>query len=154
MANLPLMDNETVIYQGKINPLWAGASVLGIIGFLVLFASPPIGAFILFGTAVNAIGTYIKLKTSVFLITNKRVIIRVGVFTQRSLELNLSKVESVFVQTGILDRANKMGTLVVAGTGGTKEAFKELADPQTFKLKLQEQLDALAHGSIQKVTSA
>jgi uncharacterized membrane protein YdbT with pleckstrin-like domain len=151
--NLPLMDSEEVVYQGKINPLFRGAAILGIIGLAVSIKSPPLGIFILLGTAITAIGKFIKLKTSIFLITNKRVIIRVGVFTHRSLELNLNKIESVYVQTGILDRANKMGTLVVAGTGGTKEAFKELADPQTFKIKLQEELDKTANGTGTKVSN-
>jgi uncharacterized membrane protein YdbT with pleckstrin-like domain len=150
---MQLMDNEQVIYEGRINPLFKGAAVLAVIGFILMVKSPQLGALILLGTLFNVIGNFIKLKTSIFLITNKRVIIRVGVLTHRSLELNLSKVESVYVQSGILDRANKMGTLIVVGTGGTKEAFKELADPQTFKIKLQEQLDALVHGSTSKAAT-
>jgi uncharacterized membrane protein YdbT with pleckstrin-like domain len=144
MTKVPLMDKEVVVYEGKINPLFSGIAVMAIISLFIAFAAPPFGIFLLLCCGFGAIKAFIKFKTSIFLITNKRVIIRVGALTHRSLELNLNKVESVYVQTGLLDRANKMGTLIVVGTGGTKEAFRELADPNTFKLKLQEQLDALS----------
>jgi uncharacterized membrane protein YdbT with pleckstrin-like domain len=151
VAKIPMMDNEVVVYEGRINPLFSGIATMAVISVLIAFVSHGLGVFFLSCCALSGVNAYIKFKTSVFLITNKRVIIRVGALTHRSLELNLNKVESVYVQTGVLDRANNMGTLIVAGTGGTKEAFKELADPNTFKLKLQEQLEALANAPQNRV---
>lgn len=147
MSKVRLLESEAIVYEGKVNPLFFGTAVMALLSLLVSFAAPPLGIFLLLCCGLSGIRALIKYKTSIFLITNKRVIIRVGAITHRTLELNLNKVESVYVQTGFLERINRMGTLIVSGTGGTKEAFKELADPETFKLKLQEQLDtiALAH---------
>lgn len=80
----------------------------------------------------------IEFSTSEFAITNKRVIIKVGLISRRTLEMNLSKIESVNVNQGILGRMLGYGTIVVIGTGGTKEPFATINDPLTFRKKFQE----------------
>jgi|TARA_Y100000294_G_C8558681_1_gene338162 uncharacterized membrane protein YdbT with pleckstrin-like domain len=84
------------------------------------------------------IAPLIALSTSEFAITNKRIIIKVGLISRRTLEMNLSKIESVNVDQGILGRMLGYGTIVVIGTGGTKEPFAGISDPMTFRKKFQE----------------
>lgn len=84
------------------------------------------------------IAPLIAMSTSEFAITNKRVIIKVGLISRRTLEMNLNKIESVNVNQGILGRLLGYGTIVVVGTGGTKEPFASIADPLTFRKKFQE----------------
>lgn len=78
------------------------------------------------------------MMTSEFAITNKLIIIKVGLISRRTLEMNLSKIESVNVDQGILGRMLGYGTIVVIGTGGTKEPFASIADPMNFRKKFQE----------------
>jgi uncharacterized membrane protein YdbT with pleckstrin-like domain len=52
--------------------------------------------------------------------------------------MNLSKIESVNVNQGILGRMLGYGTIVVVGTGGTNEPFAYITDPLTFRKKFQE----------------
>lgn len=80
----------------------------------------------------------IALSTSEFAITNKRVIIKVGLISRRTLEMNLNKIESVNVYQGILGRLLGYGTIVIVGTGGTNEPFHNISDPLTFRKKFQE----------------
>jgi len=84
------------------------------------------------------IAPLIAFSTSEFAITNKRVIIKVGLISRRTLEMNLNKIESVNVNQGILGRLLGYGTIVVVGTGGTKEPFAAISDPLTFRKKFQE----------------
>jgi len=63
------------------------------------------------------------MASSEFAITNKRVIIKVGLISRKTLEMNLSKIESVNVDQSILGRILRYGTLTVIGTGGTRETF-------------------------------
>lgn len=84
------------------------------------------------------IAPLIAVSTSEFAITNKRVIIKVGLISRRTLEMNLNKIESVNVNQGILGRLLGYGTIVVVGTGGTKEPFSSIADPLKFRKKFQE----------------
>lgn len=76
--------------------------------------------------------------TDEFAITNKRVIIKTGLISRRTLEMNLSKIESVNVDQGILGRILGYGTIRIIGTGGTKEAFPKIQKPLEFRRKFQE----------------
>lgn len=84
------------------------------------------------------ISPLIAMMTSEFAITNKRIIIKVGLISRRTLEMNLSKIESVNVDQGILGRILGYGSIVVIGTGGTREPFASIADPMSFRKKFQE----------------
>lgn len=76
--------------------------------------------------------------TSEFAITNKRVIIKVGFISRRTLEMNLNKIESVNVDQSFWGRIFGYGTLVVIGTGGTREPFQAISNPMAFRRKFQE----------------
>lgn len=76
--------------------------------------------------------------TSEFAITNRRIIIKVGLISRRTLELNLSKVESVNVDQSILARILGYGTITVIGTGGTKELFSDISKPLEFRKQFQQ----------------
>jgi uncharacterized membrane protein YdbT with pleckstrin-like domain len=112
-----LISGEQVVYEAKLH--W------------IIFVSLK-AIFTLF------IAPLIAQKTSEFAITNKRIIIKVGLISRRTLEMNLSKIESVNVNQGILGRILGYGTIVVVGTGGTKEPFAGITDPMTFRKKFQE----------------
>lgn len=81
---------------------------------------------------------FIRRATSEFAITNKRIIIKIGLISRRTLEMNLSKIESVNVNQSILARLLGYGTIVVIGTGGTREVFYDIAKPLMFRRKFQE----------------
>jgi uncharacterized membrane protein YdbT with pleckstrin-like domain len=84
------------------------------------------------------IAPLIAMSTSEFAITNKRIIIKVGLFSRYTLEMNLNKIESINVNQSVLGRMLGYGTIVVIGTGGTKEPFAGISDPITFRKKFQE----------------
>jgi uncharacterized membrane protein YdbT with pleckstrin-like domain len=75
--------------------------------------------------------------TSEFAVTNKRVIIKVGWIRRRTLETMLSKVEGINVDQELIGRLLGYGTLVVTGTGGTKEQFTKIANPFEFRRQVQ-----------------
>ena len=76
--------------------------------------------------------------TDEFAITNKRVIIKTGLISLKTVELNLSKIESVNVDQSVLGRILGYGSLKIVGTGGTKEIFPNINKPLTFRKKFQE----------------
>ena len=73
-----------------------------------------------------------------FAITNKRIIIKIGLFSRRTLELNLTKVESVLVNQTFVGRIFGFGSIIIIGTGGTRETFIDIKNPTQFKNKFQE----------------
>ena len=80
----------------------------------------------------------IDIWTSEFAITNKRVIIKTGLISRKTIEMNLQKIESVNVNQSILGRILGYGDIQIVGTGGTRESFKRIKKPITFRKKFQE----------------
>ena len=112
-----LSAGEQVVYEAKLH--WI--IFVSLKALLTLFIAP-----------------LIAFSTSEFAITNKRVIIKVGLISRRTLEMNLNKIESVNVNQGMLGRMLGYGTIVIVGTGGTKEPFASILDPLGFRKKFQE----------------
>ncbi len=112
-----LLKDERVVYEAKLH--W--------IVFVSLRA-----VFTLF------IAPLIEFLTNEYAITNKRVIVKVGFISRRTLELNLGKVESINVDQSILGRILGYGTINIIGTGGTKEPFTDISAPLDFRKQYQQ----------------
>jgi len=153
-----LMDGEQVVYRARRHwtifggPLFILLAGLLVFGGLRLWAplewSPEtvsiaalaLGSVIAVLTAIPAA---IDRATSEFAVTNKRVIIKVGWIQRRSVETLLTKIEGIEVHQGICARVFDYGTIVITGTGGSKEPFERIGSPLVFRRKVQEQILAL-----------
>ncbi len=69
--------------------------------------------------------------------------IKTGLIRRHSLETLLSKIEGIGVAQSILGRIPGFGTIVISGTGGSKEPFHKIADPMMFRRRVQEQIAAM-----------
>lgn len=76
--------------------------------------------------------------TDEFAITNKRVIIKTGLISRKTFEMNHSKIESVNVDQSILGRILGYGTITIVGSGGTREVFPNISKPLAFRKMFQE----------------
>jgi uncharacterized membrane protein YdbT with pleckstrin-like domain len=106
------------------------------------------GLLILVGNLFLAIAI-IKRNATEMAVTNKRVIIKVGYLTKRTIELFLSKVESVEVEQPVLGRIFGYGSIALRGTGGTNEPFDLVADPLEFRRQVQHQIEVHTTGGAQ-----
>ena len=88
------------------------------------------------------LGAVVKRQSSDFAVTNKRVMMKVGVFSTRSIELLLNKVEAIAVNQSFIGRLFGYGDIVVTGSGGTKEAFAGIQDPLGLRRAIQAATDA------------
>ncbi len=95
---------------------------------------------ILFGGLILGIAV-IRRNATEMAVTNKRIIIKVGFLTKRTLELFLAKVESVGVEQTLCGRMLGYGSITVRGTGGTNEPFSHVADPLEFRRQVQHQIE-------------
>ena len=76
--------------------------------------------------------------TDEFAVTNKRVIIKTGLISRKTFEMNHSKIETVNVDQSILGRILGYGTIRIVGSGGSKEEFPNIQKPLEFSKKFQE----------------
>jgi uncharacterized membrane protein YdbT with pleckstrin-like domain len=92
-------------------------------------------------TMYYAISALITYYASEYGITNKRVLMKTGFIRRDSLEVLLDRVESIYVEQSTLGRIFNYGTVVIAGTGGSKDPFYFIPAPLEFRRKVQEQVD-------------
>jgi uncharacterized membrane protein YdbT with pleckstrin-like domain len=89
------------------------------------------------------LGPFSQYFLSQFVITNKRIMIRHGFIARQSYEMLLNKVESIQVDQTLGDRLIwGSGTLVITGTGGTKESFPNAGGAIAFQKHLDEAIHA------------
>jgi uncharacterized membrane protein YdbT with pleckstrin-like domain len=87
---------------------------------------------------------WMKRRCSEFAVTNKRVIIKLGVLKTRSIELLLPKIEGIAVTQTLGGRLLGFGEIVVIGTGGTEERFAGIQAPLDFRQAVQAATDVKA----------
>ncbi|HEY1507218.1 MAG TPA: PH domain-containing protein [Stellaceae bacterium] len=136
-----LQPGETLIYRTKLHWLiytraiifaglavaavaagyWAGADFQDI-GFIA-------GGLFLALAAISAILAAIKRATTELAVTDHRLIFKRGIVSRYTIEMARSKVESVDVVQSIGGRVFNYGTILVRGTGGSLEPFRNIEDP-------------------------
>ena len=147
-----LMNNESVIYQGKLHWVIFLWPIIWFVVSIIFFsgasdAGMGVGVWLIFIAIITSIVSFINYKTSEFGITNKRVIVKVGFIRRNSLEVLLNKVEGIQVSQGILGRILGFGSIIVSGTGGSKDPFDKISAPLEFRKKVQEQIDSNQNSS-------
>jgi|ERR1041384_6337393 hypothetical protein len=146
-----LLAGETVVYRTRLH--WSkffgqGCLALGLLvaALFCMWAahSTPffgyVGLLLFLGVVLIGASIAITAVTSEFAVTNKRVLIKVGFIQRTSFELLLRQVESILVEQGIFGRILGFGTIIVIGTGGSKEDFDYIADPLEFRKQVQSQI--------------
>jgi Bacterial PH domain len=156
-----LIPGETVQYQTKLH--WivmlghiVATAILELLAFTFLIASfsrvaaaknlptrgaIELGALICFlvGGAIFCVGLF-KRNATEMAVTNKRVIAKTGLAERRTIEILLSRIESVVVDEPALGRILGYGTVIVRGTGGTPEVFEKIHHPLKFREQVQSQI--------------
>ena len=141
-ADENLMRGEAIVYQAKLHwAVYTGAITLGVLGLLLMVAGVGTAGFpILILAGVVGLFAFIRANNSEFAVTNKRVLIKVGWLTRRSVEVLLTKVEGIGVEQDLTGKLFGFGTIVISGTGGTHERFKGIEAPFEFRKQVQEQV--------------
>jgi len=163
-----LVPGETLLYRTRhhwlvlVGPVVGGLSLL-VPGFALLLEtivtresaglvvgnstiSPKVMAIMGAILVVAAIITFsygvAKRNATEMAVTNRRVLIKTGMTSRRTLDLMLSRVESIGVEESAAGRMLGYGSVIVRGTGGTPEPFLMIAHPQEFRRAVQQQIGA------------
>ena len=86
---------------------------------------------------------FLRFRLDEIVVTDKRVIIKMGIIARQTRELFFNKIESVDLHQGLLARLLNYGTVTIRGTGGTAQPFKFIRDPLNFRgtvQKMQERM--------------
>jgi uncharacterized membrane protein YdbT with pleckstrin-like domain len=139
-----LISGETILYRTGLHwivlffPVVLGVFFIGISVFAFTSGELGVGAALVgIGALITAIAVIVRNSTEMA-VTNRRVVIKTGVFRRRTIELFLSKVESIDVDQSIVARMFGYGKIVVRGTGGTNEPFDKVRSPLEFRHQVQQ----------------
>lgn len=137
-----LLHSEAVTYRANLHPMiFGGAGFLGFVAIVSFVIGLPVfGVVVVLVAAILGFNDFLRYISSEFAITDKRVVIKVGLLRRHTVELLLSKVETIGVDQSILGRLFNYGTIIVTGTGGTKEPFSGIANPLEFRRQVQARL--------------
>lgn len=156
-----LVPGEAVIYETRLHwivMLWhivVGCFLLDLPGALLLsYALTHDGiesetqhvmvaagvALLICGVVVILMGMMRRNATEMA-VTNRRVVVKTGLFSRKTIEMLLDKVESIEVSETAFGRMLGYGTIVLIGTGGTPEPFHKVAHPLEFRSQVQQQIE-------------
>jgi uncharacterized membrane protein YdbT with pleckstrin-like domain len=82
---------------------------------------------------VGCIHSLINYYCSEYVITNQRIIMKVGFIRRKSIEIFLERLEGVSVEQSIVGRILNYGTVIVGGIGGTQNPFLYIPNPIGFR---------------------
>ena len=106
---------------------------MGLIGFIAV-------AGIMFSALLELVRTTVRYFTGRLTLTNKRITIKRGLFNRQSFEILLKQVEGIGIKQPLVGRLFGFGTIIVSGTGGAREVFRGLRNPQHFRELVQEEI--------------
>jgi uncharacterized membrane protein YdbT with pleckstrin-like domain len=144
-----LLEGERVVFRTRLHwKLLVGPVVFLVVMLLPVawlrltqqwtdwvLVAPGVGILVL-------LAAIIRRQSSDFAVTTKRVMMKTGVFTTRSVELLLAKIEAIAVHQSLPGRLFGYGDIVVTGSGGTEETFASIQAPLAFRRAVQSVTDA------------
>lgn len=107
------------------------------------------GVVALFAAILILIMGSVRRNATEMAVTNRRVVIKTGLASRRTIEMLLNKVETIEVTEPGMGRMLGYGSILIIGTGGTSEPFHRMAHPLEFRSHVQVEIERLHPGPVE-----
>ena len=146
-----LSPGERLVYEGHVSmfailPSLVGGAVLILAGIGLIIGAGPVGFVLVALGLIWIAAALIRRSSTELAVTDRRVIAKFGFVSRNTIELNLSKLESVRVEQSVMGRIFGYGSVYVTGTGSTLDPIPIIADPIKFRQAVQTATDAMQRG--------
>lgn len=121
-----LAPGEVILQRGR----WPAIFWFGAWAALILLGIIVVGVFIFLGMAI-------RMWTTDFAVTNRRVVLKRGWLNRRTNEIAVESVEGVTLNQSVWARIFGYGRVVVTGTGEACIVFPPMADPVAFRRAIE-----------------
>ncbi len=91
------------------HPAWIALAVVAVVG---------IGWF--------TVAPVLRWRTTHFVVTDRRILVREGVFTRTGIDIPMSRINSVQFRHGLLDRVLRTGTLIIESASDEPLEFDDV----------------------------
>lgn len=141
-----MADNNDVVYFARLHwLLFFWPAVLACLALYFGFTFPTLKELSLFlfvfALAWGGI-TWVNYHFSSLTIKKKQVILRTGLLVRQTIDIPLTKIESIDIRQSVLGSIFGYGCLVITGTGGTRHMISYLHKPLTCRRYIEQ----LMHG--------
>ncbi len=141
-----LKTENNIVYQAHLHLIiffWPVICLCAIVYLAVLFPQLHLPSYIL-GLCVLLwlVVTGLTYLSSYLIIKHKQVILCTGILMRQTIDIPLSKIECIDIRQSILGSFLDYGSLVVTGTGGSRQVINYLAKPLTCRRYIEQ----LMHG--------
>jgi uncharacterized membrane protein YdbT with pleckstrin-like domain len=152
-----LADGERIVYRAAIShwkffvSYFAGSLFLAV-ALGAYIAGSRADAWLVMAAILLVIGlavilsAIIRRQTTELVLTDRRIIMKRGLVSRDTVEMNLNKVESLHVNQGLMGRILDYGDVTVVGTGASLEPLRGISKP----LELRKMLGGVAEVAVQK----
>lgn len=146
-----LMPGERVVHRTRIH--WNGYLAPVALATVMLAAGVAFDVLLVMAAIAATLfvpwflAVHVRRMSTEFAITDRRIIMKVGLLHQSSSEILLRRLESIRVDQTFLDRMLDRGTLVFSGTGGHETVLQHITRPLEFRRQAQICIEALEHSS-------
>jgi uncharacterized membrane protein YdbT with pleckstrin-like domain len=86
---------------------------------------------------------YLEYLTSEYAVTNRRLMLREGLFQRHTYETRLSAIAQVNVMQSLMGQLFNYGTVSINTFGNTMDAFPLISKPNDFQKAVNQQLDTI-----------
>lgn len=140
-AWLTVADTEDIKWQGQprlsaIAP-WVVLSVGGLGGLLAaigLEVLPPLTAVLAPLALVPAVGAFLSLRQTAYLLTTERIAVRSGLIGYRVTAVPLERIQNSSFNQSVFGKVNGYGTVTLESAGGSDTVrFRRIDNPQEVR---------------------
>lgn len=144
-----MSENTNVVYFARLHWIIFLGPILSLIislGFASYINIDPLDkiALLFAAFALLWIGmTWVTYYFSSLTINKKQVILRTGIIVRQTIDIPLSKIESIDIRQSLLGSIFRYGVLIITGTGGTRQLINYLQRPLTCRRYIEQLMNDL-----------
>ncbi len=137
-----LIEGETIIHKVRIHwIIFVIPILLLLISLVLMYFYFEIGAILSLLSLIFLFARIIRYYSSQYILTNKRLLVKIGFIRITTTEIMLHKVETIKVIQNLIGKIFNYGTVIIIGSGGSKESFQLIPNPLEFRKMAQEQIE-------------
>lgn len=136
------MSEQHVVYQARLHWilfLWPFLFLL--FGLWFSFSIPSfreMGLFAVLIAVAWGLLVWLTYQFSSLTIKKKQVILRTGILVRQTIDIPLTKIESIDIRQSIMGSLFQYGSLLITGTGGTRQSMGYVAKPLTCRRHIEQ----------------
>ncbi len=141
-----LNNENNIVYQAHLHLilfLWPALLLCVTVYVAIAFPQLHVPSYI-FGlcSLLWLVVTGLTYLSSYLIIKNKQVILCTGILMRQTIDIPLSKIECIDIRQSIIGSFLDYGSLVITGTGGSRQVIDYLSKPLTCRRYIEQ----LMHG--------